>query len=117
MVIVIGSAPLAIGSADKKHRQSAILLRASLLTSVFMTPAYGPGTRFGKLKVTRRTGMLRNGLLTLRVGFWRSENRTSVINVAFVNTASVRGIEQVRVAAMRNEILPSGKSRRARMPS
>src|SRR5882724_11738761 len=61
MVIVIGSAPWAIGSADRKHTQSAILFRASLLTSVFMTPAYGPGTPFGELKVTRRTGVLRGG--------------------------------------------------------
>ena len=34
---------------------------AFLLTSVFMTPAYGPGTPFGELKVTRRTGVLRRG--------------------------------------------------------
>src|SRR5579864_5787920 len=71
MVIVIGSAPWVIVSgfcanspfvsADRKHTQSAILFRASLLTSVFMTPAYGPGTRFGDLKVTRRTGVLRGG--------------------------------------------------------
>src|SRR5262249_10444221 len=61
MVIVIGSAPWAIGSADRKHTQSAIQFRASLLMSVFMTPAYGPGSPFGELKVTRRTGVLPGG--------------------------------------------------------
>jgi hypothetical protein len=61
MLIVIGSAPWAIGSADRKHTESAILFRASLLTSVCMTPAYGPGTPFGELRVTRRTGVLRAG--------------------------------------------------------
>ena len=61
MVIVIGSAPWAIGSADRKHTQSASLFRAFLLTSVFMTRAYGPGSPFGELKVTRRTGVLRGG--------------------------------------------------------
>src|SRR5260370_39313482 len=71
MVIAIGSAPWAIGSADRKHTQSGILVRASLLTSVFMTPAYGPGAPFGELKVMRRTGVLRGGPGTLRVGSWR----------------------------------------------
>jgi len=38
-VIVIRSAPWAIGSVDKNHTQSAILVRALLLMSVFMTLA------------------------------------------------------------------------------
>ena len=47
----------------EKHtgRSRAILFSASLPTSVFMTPAYGPGSPFGELKVTRRTGVLRGG--------------------------------------------------------
>src|SRR5438034_4879852 len=61
MLIGFGSAPWAMGVADRKHRQSAMLFRASLLASVFMTPAYGPATPFGELKVTRRTGVLRGG--------------------------------------------------------
>src|SRR4029077_11451118 len=65
MVIVIGSAPWAIGSADRKHPQSAILFKASLLTGVVITPAYGPGTPFGEIKVSRRTGMFRRGTRTL----------------------------------------------------
>src|SRR5580704_9223462 len=60
MAIVIGSAAWAIGSADRKHTESAILFRACLLTSVFMTSAYGPGAHSGELKVTRRTGVLRS---------------------------------------------------------
>ena len=44
MLIVIGFAPWAIGSADRKHTQSAILFRVCLVTSVFMTPAYEPGS-------------------------------------------------------------------------
>jgi hypothetical protein len=73
MAIVIGSAPWVIGSADRKHTQSAILFRASLLTSAFMTPAYGPGTPFDELKVTRRTGVLRGGPGGLRVGSWNRD--------------------------------------------
>ena len=46
-------------------------VQASLLTSVFITPAYGPGTPFGEIKVSRRTGMFRRGTRTLRVGAWR----------------------------------------------
>jgi hypothetical protein len=67
MVIVTGSAPWAIGSADRRHTQSAILFRASLLTSVFTTPAYGPGTPFVEIKVARRTGMFRRGTRTLEL--------------------------------------------------
>src|SRR5690349_15373774 len=58
---IIGSAPRAIGSADRKLTQSNRRFRASLLTSVFMTPTYEPRTSVGKLKVTRRTGVLRGG--------------------------------------------------------
>src|SRR5215510_4822792 len=61
MVIVIGSAAWVIGSADRKHTHSAVLIRASLLTSVFMTKSYGPGRAFGELNVTRRTRLLRTG--------------------------------------------------------
>src|SRR5437868_5521780 len=61
MVIVIGSAPWATGSADTKDMQSAILPRASLLRSDFITRAYGTGIPFGELKVTRRTGVLPGG--------------------------------------------------------
>src|SRR6266852_5585967 len=71
MLIVIGSAPWTIGSADRKHTQSAILFRAFLLTSVFMTPAYGPGAPFGELKVTRRTGVLRCGPGRCGLVSWR----------------------------------------------
>jgi len=41
--------------------QSPVLIKASLLTSIFMTPAYGPGSSFGDLTVTRRTGVLQGG--------------------------------------------------------
>jgi hypothetical protein len=44
VVIVIGSAALAIGSADRKPMQSANLFRVSLLRRVFMDPAYEPGS-------------------------------------------------------------------------
>lgn len=62
MAIVIGSAPWAIGNADRQNTQSAILFSTPLLTSVFMSPAYGLGALFEELKVTRRTGVLRGDL-------------------------------------------------------
>src|SRR5690349_18364765 len=64
MAILIGSAAWAMGSADRKHTHSTILFRTPLPTRVFMTPAYGSGSPFGELKVTRRTGVLRDGLLS-----------------------------------------------------
>jgi hypothetical protein len=59
MSIAIGSAPWAIRSAARKHTQSTLLLRVSLLTNFFMTPASKAGILFDESNVTRRTGVFR----------------------------------------------------------
>ena len=66
--------------ADRKHRQSAILFRALLLISVFMTPAYGPGYPLWRVKGDETDGSVTRRSRALQVGSWPFRKRPLIFH-------------------------------------